>query len=227
MSEDIWYEDALAPQDPTAVRGQVDVAGASEPAAREITARVSILLPRWRLLGDAPLTSGEPATLWLVRLRFQFAAPAGSARYVFARCEAFLDAPTSGEPQPTVYELYPTQVQGEEPHGVALSVGPTFGFASISIPIAEVTGDLMAGHIYPDVVSNLDEDERNPTWDLRPRREPLLGLRDFWVVAAQPSGCSVVRVRARADAVVQTRWGPIALAPAQRFWTQRPFVELR
>lgn len=192
----------------------------------EAQPRVLTGKPWWGYVGVAALTSGTEALLWQVRLKFEFIT-AGAAQFTFARCQARLDPISENEPIPTVYDLYPLRIEDGDQKTVSVSVGPSLRLGAAKLPLAEVNSDLTFGRVQPSVVGYTGEDERLPYWDVRPSRHPILGARYFWLLIAQPRGCTGVRLRARVDAQLQTRWGPIAFFPQRRVWSDRPFVEIR
>ncbi|MGH2517072.1 MAG: hypothetical protein ACRDHP_15590, partial [Ktedonobacterales bacterium] len=138
-----------------------------------------------------------------------------------------LEPLNDGEPCPTVYDLYPQQIENGEPHNVSVSVGPSFKLASAKIPLAEISADISFGQVYPTVVGYTGENERAPYWDLRPTRTALIGVRDFWIIVSQPTGCTGICLRIRAEGELQTRFGPIAITPARRVWSERPHVVIQ
>src|SRR5947207_501406 len=107
--DSFWFEDELeAP--PETVEADVKGPQPLPPyAQQQAKGVVRVSEPRWKQLGAAPLMGERPAMLWLVCLRFQFDTE-DSSRFVFARCQAYLEPVHPGEPLPTVYDFYPQDI---------------------------------------------------------------------------------------------------------------------
>lgn len=189
--------------------------------------------PRWRRLDITPeqLTSGVPVTLYQVRLSFQFDLPRpareSGIHFVRASCFAYLWPAVGGEPQPTVYDLYPRDLYDGGLRNVAVEFKPELKIAEIGGSLGSISSDVPLGQVEPVIVGWTGENERAPHWDLRPSSKKLLGTRYLWLLIERPQGCSGVRLAAMVDAELQTRLGPIPVGPRTRTWDNRPSVVIR
>lgn len=220
--DNLWFEDELEPSQNT-IQSEGETKG---PGIERLEAARSVVRagqPKWQRLGNAPLTSGKPAVLWLVRLRFEF-EPQSRSPFALAHCEAYLESVGSGESEPSVYDLYPQDLYEGAPQTVSLKFEPTLKVAGVEVSAIGVSTDVKVGRVVPVVVGYSGEEERAPHWELRPKEHPVEGLRDFWLVLEQPRGCKGIRLRSRVEGIVQTRWGPIAVYPKERVWSSRPSV---
>src|SRR5947209_6015088 len=111
--DDIWFTEELIPAEATveqAVKSVMDVTKASGKGVNQqikSTARgfVRVDRPRWSKLDPTSfLSSGQKARFYLVRLGFQFDVPQEAreegARFVYARCSAYLWSAVDGQSQP-------------------------------------------------------------------------------------------------------------------------------
>lgn len=233
MSE-VWFEDELLPTVATAETAVKGVKGAiPEHVQTEARGIVRADRPRWRRLEASPeqLISGVPATLYQVRLGFQFDVPQpaqkSGAHFVYARCAAYLWPAAGGEPQPTVYDLYPRDLYEGEPRKVAVKFRPEVKTVKVGVALGEISTDISVGQVEPVVVGWPGEDECTPYWELRPLSKRLLGVRHLWLLVEVPQGCNGVRLAAMVEGDVQTRFGPITIGPQERLWDNRPSVLIR
>jgi len=223
----LWFEDELEPSQ-DASRNQSGEKG-PPPSRISEAARgvVRALEPRWESLGEAPLTSGVPARLWRVRLWFEFEPKSESSTFAFARCEAYLIATGTDEPQPSVYDLYPRDLYEGVPQVVSLNFGPSLKVAGAEASVGKLSTDISIGKVAPVTVGYAGENGRFPHWELRAKKHPLEGIRNLWLIIAQPRGCNGIRLSARVEGVIQTHWGPVPVYPKKRDWDNRPSVAIR
>jgi hypothetical protein len=232
--EESWFEDELLPTDAT-IEGAVK--GARGVSTKDVQAEARGIVradrPRWRRLEASPeqLTSGVPTTLYQVRLGFQFDVPEAGrksgAHFVYARCAAYLWPAAGGEPQPTVYDLYPSDLYEGEPRKVAVKFAPELKVLDVGGSLGEISTDVAVGQVEPVVVGWPGEGESAPYWELRPLSKKLLGVRHLWLLVEVPEGCSGARLAALVEGDLQTRFGPIPIGPRKRMWDQRPSVVIR
>jgi len=232
--DEMWFEDELLP---TMATAEVAVKGIRGTTPRQVRAEARGIVradrPRWRRLEASPkqLTSGVPAVLYQVRLGFQFdipeAARRSGAHFVYARCAARLRPAAEGEPQPTVYDLYPRNLYEGKQRQVAVKFAPELKVMEVGGALGEISADVSLGQVEPVVVGWPGEDERAPYWELRPLSKKLLGVRHLWLLVEMPQGCSGVRLAALVEGDVKTRFGPIPIGPEERVWDKRPSVLIR
>lgn len=233
MSE-VWFEEELLVTKTNAETAVKRVKGVTpEQAQAEARGVVRADRPRWRQLEVSPkqLVSGVPAVLYQVRLSFQFDVPQVARRsgvhFVNARCAAYLWPSARGEPQPTVYDLYPRDLYEGEPRKVSVKFAPELKVLQIGGVLGQISTDVSIGQVEPVVVGWPGEGERAPYWDLRPLSKLLLGVRHLWLLVEAPQGCSGVRLAAVVEGNVQTRFGSIFIGPTERVWDRRPSVLIR
>jgi len=233
MSE-VWFEDELLPTVATAEAAVKGFRGsAPEHVRAEARGIVRADRPRWRRLETSTkqLTSGLPATLYQVRLGFQFDIPQparrSGAHFVYARCATYLWSVAEGEPQPTVYDIYPRDLYEEGPRKVAVKFRPEIKIVEVGGALGEISTNISVGQVEPVVVGWPGADERAPYWELRPLSKKLLGVRHLWLWMEVPQGCSGVRLAAMVEGKVQTRFGSIVIGPKERVWARRPSVLIR
>jgi hypothetical protein len=238
--EDLWFEEELIPSEGTVeqtIKSSKRDNQNSEIKDQEVrnTARgiLRVDRPRWRELNNEQqlLKSGVAACFYLVRLGFQFDVPQDSrdkgARFLRARCSAYLWPDEKGQPQPIVYEVIPRSLYEGEPRRVSVKIGPELKLGVVEGSLGEVSTDVTVGFVEPVVVGWPGKDERAPYWDLRPQNQTLLGGRHLWLVIEVPLGCSGVRLAAKAEAEVQTYLGPFRLGPRSHEWAERPTVVIK
>ncbi len=221
--DDLWFEDELEPLPDTV---QSESGGTKRPVADRAKAARSVVRagqPKWQRLGHPPLSSGQPAVLWLVRLRYEF-EPWSRSPFARARCEAYLESVGNCEPHPSVYDLYPQNLYEGNPQTVRLKFEPTLKVVAVEASVIGGSADIRVGRIVPVVVGYSGEQDRAPHWELRPKEHAIEGQRDFWLVLEQPRESDGIRLRSRVEGIVQTRWGPIAVYPKERVWISRPSV---
>ncbi len=227
----IWFEEELEPSlDIEEVDGERGLRIVPQPAHPKIRGVVRVNELRWKQLGPAPLTSGSPSMLWLVRLHFEF-EPQASSRFKSAQCEAYLEPTQLGEPIPTVYDLYPQGLYEGKPRTVSLDFTPTLKIANVVeiSPLGGLSTEVTVGRIQPRVVGYLGDQNRFPHWNLTEIAHPLEGIHTFWLILAQPIGCSGIRLYVRAHGEIQITLGPtsIPVYPKQLAWSSRPNIEIR
>ncbi len=236
--DDVWFTEELIPAEATveqAVKSVMDVTKASGKGVNQQikrTARgiVRVDRPRWSKLDPASfLSSGQKARFYLVRLGFQFDVPQEAreegARFVYARCSAYLWSAVDGQPQPTVYAVIPSDLYEGPEHKVSVKVGPQIKLTQVEASLGEVSTDFTVGVVEPAIVGWPGDDERAPYWELRPLSKTLLGLRHLWLVIEVPEKCQETRMAAMAEGDIQThRFGLISIGPKERVWQSRPFV---
>jgi hypothetical protein len=230
MIDTVWFEDELEPSLDTEVtqvkgnQGQQVVPQYPQQQARGV---VRVSMPLWKPLGPAPLGQGSPTLLWLVRLRFQFVAESGS-RFVFARCQAYLEPGRSGEPIPMVYDFYPQDMSKGEPSTVAIELGPHFNIAGIiDLSAGKMNTEITVGRVQPTVIGFPGQDDRAPFWDLRATGDPIEGTHTFWLILAQPAGCSEIRLYTRASGTIESSRWSVPVRPKQQAWDSRPYIVIR
>jgi hypothetical protein len=236
--DEAWFEDELVPAEET-VRQTVKSSRqgpalggsqADEQIRQSARGVVRVDRPRWGQLSaeDRPLQSGAPARFFVVRLGFQFEvledARNQGARFISARCSAFLWPRTVGQAQPTVYDVFPRDLYEGKPQTFKVKLGPKVSVGeSVEASLGEVSTDFTIGTVEPSVVGWPGEDERAPYWDLHPKSKSLLGVRHLWLVIEAPPGCDGVRLAAQAEGVVQTHlFGMIPVGPQTTEWGKRP-----
>jgi hypothetical protein len=232
--DEIWFEDELLA---TTATVEAAVKGIKEATSADVQAEARGIVradkPRWRRLETSPeqLTSGVPATLYQVRLGFQFDMPKSGQKsgvhFVYACCAAYLWPAAGGEPQPTVYDLYPRDLYEGEPRKVAIKFAPELEVLDVAGSLGEVSTDVTIGQVEPVIVGWPGGGECAPRWELRPLSKKLLGVRHLWLLIEVPQGCSGVRLAALVEGDLQTRFGPIPIGPTERAWDKRSSVVIR
>jgi hypothetical protein len=227
----IWFEEELEPSlDIEEVNGERGLRIVPQPAQQQMRGVVRVNEPLREQLGPAPLTSGSPSMLWLVRLQYEFDTQ-DSSRFRSAQCEAYLEPTQPGEPMPTVYDLYPQGLYEGNPRTVSLNFSPTLKIANIVeiSPLGGLSTEVTVGRIQPKVVGFLGHQARFPYWKLTATAHPIEGIHTFWLILAQPMRCSGIRLYTRAYGEIQTTWGPtpIPVYPKQQAWDIRPSIEIR
>ena len=228
----IWFEEELEPSlDIEEVDGNRGQRIVPQPPYQQIRGVVRVSEPVPKQLGPAPLTSGSPMMLWLVRLDFEFEPLEDGSRFKSAQCEACLEPVRLGEPIPTVYDLYPQHVYEGKPRTVSLDFSPTLKIAGVVevLPLGRLSTEVTIGRIQHKLVGFRGDQDRFPHWKLKVTAFPIEGIYSFWLILAQPMGCSGIRLYARAYGEIQTTWGPtpIRIYPKQQAWGSRPSKEIR
>ncbi len=232
MDNDVWFKEELEPSletFETQVRGRGGRGRGGQGTLPEDTwnqARgvVGVSRPEWELLGHAPLSSGKPRRLWLVRLRFQFEVNTSSSHFIDARCEADLEPAREGEPTPSVYDLYPQDLYEGEPRTISLDFSPNLTVGNVGVHLGEIKTDIRLGRVQPVVVGYPGQDDRNPHWNLRAMKYPLEKSHSFWLVLAQPVGCSDIRLHVKAQGTIKTSWGPVRVHPKRQVGKSGPSI---
>lgn len=225
----IWFEEELESSlDSEEICGERGQPTVPQPTHQKIRGVVRVIKPKWEQLGPTPLTSGNPSMLWLVCLRFEF-KPLDSSRFRSAECEAYLEPTLPGEPIPTVDDLYPQILYEGPPRTVSLKFTPTLKIANVVeiSPLGGLSTEVTVGRIQPKVVGYMGDQDRFPYWKLTEVVHPLEGIHTFWLILAQPIGCSGIRLYTRVHGEIQTTLGPIPVYPKQHAWGSRPSIEIR
>ena len=228
----IWFEEELESSlDSEEISGERGQPTVPQPTHQRIRGIVRVNELNWEQLGQAPLTSGSPSMLWLVRLPFEFEPLDDSSRFKSAQCEAYLEPTQLGDPIPTVYDLYPQSLYEGKPRTVSLDFTPTLKIANVVeiAPLGKLSTEVTVGRIQPKVVGYVGNQNRFPHWNLRDIGYPLEGIHTFWLILAQPIGCSGIRLYVRAHGKIQTTLGAtsISVYPKQLAWGSRPNIEIR
>lgn len=239
---EIWFEEELVAADAAVEQTVQTITEVSKSNAADTDRRVRnaargilrVEKPRWEKLDAAtykPLTSGEASQFYLVRLGFEFDIPPEvrdeGARFIYARCYAYLWPGDDGQPQPTVYDLIPRDLYEGEPRKVSLKLGPQIKLDTAEVSLAEVSTDFMVGVVEPVIVGWFGKDERAPYWELRPQSKTLLGIRHLWLIIEAPAGCNSVQLATMAEGDIQTHFGPIPIGPKIRSWEGRNIVIIK
>lgn len=241
---EIWFEDELTPASGTVeeiTKALTGGAGAllrgADDVRTEITeqarARVRAHTPDWARLADTSkfLTSGRASSFYQVRLGVEFElakeARAAGGRFTFGRCAARLWSAASSQAQPRVYDLFPRDLYEGEPTTVTLEFGPEIKVGAVGGSLGKISTDIRIGQVEPVVVGWKGEGEREPYWDLNPQSKSLLGPRHFWLLLEVPNECNGARLALLVEGDVETRFGPIPIAPKERAWENRPSVLIR
>lgn len=224
----IWFEEELESSlDSEEIGGERGQPTVPQPTHQKIRGVVRVNKLHWEQLGPAPLTSGNPSMLWLVRLHFEFVSQ-DSSRFRSAQCEAYLEPVQRGEPIPTVYDLYPQSLYEGKPQTVSLKFSPTLKVANVvEISPGDLSTEVTVGRIQPRIVGYHGDQDRFPYWELTEIAYPLKGIHTFWLILEQPIGCSGIRLYIRAHGEIQTTLGPIPVYPKQHVWGSRPSIEIR
>ena len=225
----IWFEEELEPSlDTEEVNGERGQQIVPQPAHQQIRGVVRVHEPLREQLGPTPLTAGSPLMLWLVRLLFEFDTQDGS-HFKSAQCEACLEPVQHGEPIPTVYDLYPQSLYEGKPQTVSLNFSPTLKIANVVeiSPLGGLSTEVTIGRVQPKVVGFLGHQARFPHWKLTAMAHPIEGIHAFWLILAQPMGCSGIRLYTRASGTIQTARSPLPVYPKQQAWDSRPSIVIR
>ena len=241
MSE-LWFEDELSVSD-LALSGvskkiarsiKSDFQPVSDELAQAARGIVRAQKPDWKLLKASEmktaLTSGQKVRFFKVRLVFEFEIPKKNfdrgARFVYARCSAVVRS-MGGPFLPEVYDLYPQDFYEGEQQKVSLKFSPSITVDKVGTSIGEVGTDIALGQIAPVMAGYFGDDKLEPHWELRPRSKSLLGRQYLWLVLSLPEGCEGIRLAARVDADIQTKFGPISVGPKNTAWDERPGIVIR
>lgn len=229
----VWFEETLAPEPDAVDHVLKSLSGTAEDSAQvyeAARAQIRFTKPRWSELDDSQsglLRSGERSRFLLVRLGYEFdLSPeqrAGGARFVFARCSAYLWPATEGDPMPSVYEVMPKDLYEGEPQTMQVKLSPSIGIGPVKAGVGELSTSITIGHVEPAVIGWTGEEARAPYWELRPHSKTLLGTRYLWLIAELPDGCAAVDIAASATTEIETpRFARLSIGPKQRAWPERP-----
>lgn len=185
--------------------------------------------PDVQCLTDLSTIIAEPDTQYFgVRLGFEFELNPESrragARYSFVRFTALLRSVEPGDIAPRVYDLFPKDLYDGEPRTVKVKFGPEITASQVGVSLGSVSTDIQVGTVSPAVVAYKGRLEREPRWELTPKHRELIGMRNTWLIVQVPAGCKGARLSARVEADIETKWGPIAVAPQERVWENRPSI---
>jgi hypothetical protein len=232
--QDVWFEDELAPLQETVERivkagGEpVEDGAAVRDAARGI---VRVQRPRWGPWENPEqpvLRSGRSSRFILVRLGFEFELVEGArrlkSRFVCARCSGRIDPAVDGEPEPSVYEMIPRMLYEGEPRRVSVAVAPSLALGPLEASVGHVSLEHTLGAVEPAITGWSGDDERFPRWELRPKSESLVGVRNLWLALELPAGCSAVRLTLHAEGDVSTKRFGIIPAGTDTVRRERPSV---
>lgn len=176
------------------------------------------------------LASGHNLRLFKVRLIFEFEILKENVdrgvRITSACCEANI-RPVAGASQPEIYDLFPKDLYEGEPQKVSLKFAPEITVDKIGVSVGEIGADIVVGQVTPVIVGYFGDKKQEPHWDLRPQSKSLLGRQYLWLVISLPEGCDGIRLACRAEADIQTKFGPIAIGPKQMVWDNRPSIIIR
>jgi hypothetical protein len=229
----LWFEEELlaSPESiETQVRG-VGSEGITPQQIQELYGRarsvIRVYQPDVGNLGPAHPKTGREGTLWRISLHFEFAPLSKGLRFTFALCEAYLEGLMAGEPKPQVYDLYPKRLYEDDGQTVSLKFDPSVKVAGVEASVGELNANMPIGRVAPVTSGFRGQDGRNPHWRLEPQKYPLVGARDFFLALEQPAKCSGIVLRVRAEATIQTYWGPIEIGPKKYVWDSRPKIVIQ
>ena len=141
-----------------------------------------------------------------------------------ARCSGELDPAVGGEPAPTVYEMIPRALYEGEPRRVSVTVEPSLALGPLKASAGQVRLEHTQGAVEPAITGWSGDDERLPHWELRPKSESLVGVRNLWLALELPGGCSAARLTVRAEGDVRTKRFGIIPAGTETARRERPHV---
>ncbi|MDL1894892.1 hypothetical protein FBQ82_01330 [Anaerolineae bacterium CFX7] len=185
--------------------------------------------PDVQRLTDLSKIIAEPnAQYFTVRLGFEFELDPESrkagARYSFVRFTALLRGVERVDAAPRVYDLFPKDLYEGEPRTVKIEFGPEISANEVGVSLGNVSTDIQVGTVSPAIVAYKGRFEREPRWELTPKQKELVGMRNTWLIVEVPNECKGARLSARVEADIETKWGPIAVAPQERVWENRPSI---
>lgn len=181
-----------------------------------------------RLSDLAKIIAAPDAQYFIVRLGFEFEIDAESrkagARFSFVRFTALLQSAAHGNAAPRVYDLFPKDLYEGEPRVVKVEFGPEIKAGDVGGSVGKISSDLQVGTVSPAIVAYKGRGEREPRWELTPKQKELIGMRNTWLVVEIPDECHGARLSVRVEGDIETKWGPIPVAPKERVWENRPSI---
>jgi len=186
--------------------------------------RVTLGRPAWWPAGQA--VADQTGQVWsppsaeraytLVRLACTLHPPAlARSRYSQARLTAYL-RPKTGPGSVIAHDLYPQRVEADSRRKYTVSLGPELKFAElVDLSLGEVGAEIEVRQVFP-VIQGYGLAESRPYWDFgRHASHPLLGSQSVYFVAAAPREAGGFRLTLELAATLETRFGPVRLAPPQ------------
>jgi hypothetical protein len=242
--KDLWYEAVLAPFASSASAEIVqDIKKEftslrldEEKEVEDIKAMRGILRvqqPRWQNIdtsGKEDLRQNLNSRFYLVRLGFEFdvteEARAKGAHFTSARCSALLTPATTGQPQPTVYDLFPANLFDGEQRKIGIKLGPSLKLKAVEASLVEASTELDVGFVEPSIVGFAGKNESEPYWRLTPQKNKLEGIQHLWLMIEAPGGDGVrLQVRANGEVKIpRLPLFPIPFATKSREWESIPSV---
>ncbi|MCB0166364.1 MAG: hypothetical protein KDI79_19190 [Anaerolineae bacterium] len=137
------------------------------------------------------------------------------ARYSEATLTAYL-RPVQGSQPVVAHDLYPTRLTAETTGKLTLSLGPELKFAkAIEAKVGSAGVEIDYRQVFP-VIQSYGLSESRPYWHFSHHAsQPLLGSQFVYLVLAAPAEAHGARLSLELTATVETRFGPIRLAPPQ------------
>lgn len=186
--------------------------------------------PQWGIYSNNTMAilSVNSSKFLLVKFGFEFALKDNDSRsvFTFARCETYIRS-ANKIVQPIVLDIFPKDVYDGEQKKITLKLGPEISLGDYGGSLGGIGTDVSVGQITPSVVGWKGINEQTPYWELRPIKKSLLGIQNFWAVIECPVNCNEIRISARAEAHLQTHFGPIAIGPKEYAWENRPSTNIK
>lgn len=226
--ENIWFEDELVPLEN---QNAESTKGAEQEVYKfpDVRAVVRIAHPVWEEI--KPVDISAKAKYWLLRMRVEFETINPSAEFLSANCQAYLEKlDQQDKDDPQVVEIFPQNLIGQEPRNIKIKLEPTikFGFAQLSAEasLGELSKEILIGRISSETKGYLGSQQRNPHWKLSRGKYPIEGIRDFFMIIQQPSGCKKITLRPLVEARIKNSKGIFDIGPKeeQNLLSRRPRI---
>lgn len=214
-----------------AYRGSTTSVAAAE-LKLEARGAVRTYKPLWQELAPtAKIIRSPDSGYYEANLGFELDLPKGArdagARFSFVMFTARLWSVDTGAAHPRVYDLYPRDLYEGTPRQVQVEFGPEIKAGDVGGSLGKISSDIQLGTVSPVIVAYKGKGEREPRWELTPKEKELIGGRNVWLLVEVPKECNGARLAVRVDADIETKFGPIPVAPKERVWENRPSVLLQ
>lgn len=225
-----WFQEDLVPEENRDDSGLKKGPKSEFEADAETKAEVRADKPRWKLLPHGEVSAPMAAArtkLILVQFGFQFSVPLKlyekGVRIVWARCSALIES----KEQVSVIDVFPRDLYGGTAKQVHVNLSPRLKLGFIEASVGEVSGDLSVGKVEPIIVGYPGRDGREPYWEISPKEQDFLGVRNFWSLLELADECKSISIYVKAEAEVQRRFlGKLPLSPRRKSWDERPKYEI-